>query len=289
MPRGLDHVVHVVRDLDMAGEVYDLLGFSVGARNRHPWGTQNRIVQAHGFFIELLEVSEPDLVPEPDESHFSFGAFNRDFLARNGQGLSMLAFESLDPAADKAQFDAAGLGGFEVSDFSRKPRRPEGAEAEVSFSLAFARDPAVPDVGFFSSLQHKPENFWNPDLQRHANGVTELSSVIAVAERPADHVALFEVLAGVTAMRAVDGWYIASTPRGRIEIMTRALFEQRYGGPAPAGTGLRLAALCFCVPGITSMRRGLAARRMIEEKIQGLIVVPPSACMGATLAFDRTE
>ena len=60
MPRGLDHVVHAVRDLDSAAELYRRLGFTVGARNRHAWGTHNRLVQFPGFFVELLAVEEPE-------------------------------------------------------------------------------------------------------------------------------------------------------------------------------------------------------------------------------------
>jgi hypothetical protein len=44
MPHGLDHIVHVVHDLDGAAEFYGRAGFTVGARNRHAWGTHNRIV-----------------------------------------------------------------------------------------------------------------------------------------------------------------------------------------------------------------------------------------------------
>ncbi|MGB8511504.1 MAG: VOC family protein, partial [Pseudolabrys sp.] len=54
MARGLDHIVHAVRDLDAAADLYRRLGFTVGARNKHPWGTYNHIVQLPGFFIELL-------------------------------------------------------------------------------------------------------------------------------------------------------------------------------------------------------------------------------------------
>src|SRR5256885_12438117 len=49
-----DHIVHAVHDLDAVGDAYARLGFTVGARNRHPWGTHNRIVQFPGVFIELL-------------------------------------------------------------------------------------------------------------------------------------------------------------------------------------------------------------------------------------------
>jgi Glyoxalase-like domain len=44
MPHGLDHIVHAIRDLDAAAEFYARAGFTVGARNRHAWGTHNRIV-----------------------------------------------------------------------------------------------------------------------------------------------------------------------------------------------------------------------------------------------------
>ena len=60
MARGLDHIVHAVRDLDAAAGLYRRLGFQVGSRNRHPraWGTQNHIVQLPGTFIELLTVAD---------------------------------------------------------------------------------------------------------------------------------------------------------------------------------------------------------------------------------------
>src|ERR1700694_4092624 len=58
MSRGLDHIVHAVADLDAAAALYRRLGFTVGARNVHAWGTHNHIVQLPGFFIELLAVQK---------------------------------------------------------------------------------------------------------------------------------------------------------------------------------------------------------------------------------------
>jgi catechol 2,3-dioxygenase-like lactoylglutathione lyase family enzyme len=104
--RGLDHIVHAVRDLDAAGEFYRRAGFTVGARNRHPWGTHNRIVQFPGFFVELIAVGEPELIVPPTARSFSFGDFTRSFLGRE-QGLSMLVLEGEDAAADVADFHRA--------------------------------------------------------------------------------------------------------------------------------------------------------------------------------------
>ena len=81
MPHGLDHIVHAVRDLDAAAEFYRRAGFTVGARNRHPWGTHNRIVQLKNCYIEILEVAEPEKIAPHGARSFSFGAFNRDFIA----------------------------------------------------------------------------------------------------------------------------------------------------------------------------------------------------------------
>jgi len=82
MPHGLDHIVHAVRDLDAAAEFYRDAGFTVGARNRHPWGTHNRIVQLKNCYIEILESPSLRRSCQHGARSFSFGAFNRDFLAR---------------------------------------------------------------------------------------------------------------------------------------------------------------------------------------------------------------
>ena len=74
MGGGIDHIVHAVRELDAAAELYRRMGFTVGARNRHFWGTHNYIVQLPGTFIELLTLAEllersdiltPGYVPPP--------------------------------------------------------------------------------------------------------------------------------------------------------------------------------------------------------------------------------
>ena len=81
MQRALDHIVHAVVDLDGAADFYRKLGFTVGARNRHSWGTHNHIVQLPGFFIELLTVAEPEKFGSDGFSTL-FARFNQSFLAR---------------------------------------------------------------------------------------------------------------------------------------------------------------------------------------------------------------
>jgi len=286
MPRGLDHVVHVVRDLEAAGELYDMLGFTVGTRNRHPWGTHNRLVQTPGFFMELLEIAEPELLTPPVEGVFSFGTFNQDFLSAVGSGLSMLVLEGRDPAADKLAFDAAGFGGFEVFDFARTGKRPDGSDVEVAFSLAYAQDPTSPHAGFFTCLQLKPENFWAPDLQRHMNGTVGVAGVVLVAADPAAHLDFVTTFVDAPFRRAVDGWHIAQTPRGAVDLMSHQLYAERFGVPAPTEPGLRLGAMRFAVEDIAKTRKRVASSRMSAEEIEDIIVVGPKSALGATLVFE---
>ena len=182
MARGLDHIVHAVRDLDAAAALYRDLGFTVGARNKHPWGTHNQIVQFPGFFIELLTLGDAGELGDDGFSQ-QFGVYNRDFAA-GLEGLSMLVLESKDADADVADFRSAGIAASDKMRFEREGKRPDGTPVHVAFSLAFARDKAAAQARCFTCQQHFPENFWNPAFQSHANGAAGIGDVVLVANEP---------------------------------------------------------------------------------------------------------
>ncbi len=200
--RHIDHVVVAVHDLDAAAAFHRRLGFQVGGRNRHPWGTENRLIQFASSFIELITIGDdPAAIPPHEGHHFSFGAFVRDYL-RDRQGLAMLALSSADAKGDAALFAARGIGAFEPFFFERKGRRPDGSETYVAFSLAFAADAGLPASSFFVCQQHFPQNFWNPDFQRHPNGATDIGAVSLAAPKPE---AFGEFLAAFTGCSLQDG------------------------------------------------------------------------------------
>ena len=242
VPRGLDHIVHAVRDLDAAARAYQRLGFTVGALNRHPWGTHNRIVQFPGFFIEILTLAEPDKL---DDDGFSerFGRFNGNFAERH-EGFSMLILESANATADAVDFRTAGIATSAALRFEREGRRPDGSPVKVAFSLAFAGDPEIPQIGMAVCQQHYPENFWNPAYQQHSNGATGVLGMVIVASEPARHARTFAAFAGTKADRKGPGEIQFATPRGDITLLTPAVFEDRFGVAAPdVSDAARLAAL----------------------------------------------
>ena len=281
--------MHAVRDLDAAGVLYRRLGFTVGARNRHDWGTHNLIVQFPSAFVELLEIGEPEKVPPHDRRFFSFGAFNRDYIAAR-EGLSMLVGKSFDARKDAASFETAGISGFDVFDFAREGKRPDGSAVKLAFSLAFARDPSSPDLGFFVCQHHYPENFWNPDFQRHANGASRIPGVVMVADNPTDHHIFLKAYTGVSDLHSSSLGVTARTENGDIEIMSPIAFRDQFGvTPQVSGEGMSLNAIRFAVADIGHAEATLAAGGIKPHRLVGRLVVPPDAAFGATLIFQAAN
>jgi catechol 2,3-dioxygenase-like lactoylglutathione lyase family enzyme len=286
MARGLDHVVHAVRDLDAAADLYRRLGFTVGARNRHPWGTHNHIVQLPGFFVELLSVGESESILAAGPHQFAFGEFTRRFLA-GGDGLAMLVLESADADADARAFRDAGIGDFDVLDFERDGKRPDGSVVKLGFSLAFATDRNAPDIGFFACQQHYPENFWDRAFQIHANTASGIAGLVLVAENPTDHHIFLSAFAGERELLATSSGIAVTTPRGVIQVMDPDAFRIHYGvEPPDVSRGGRLAALRVLVDDAAAARAVLGASAISVIDRVGGIVVAPRVAMGATIVVE---
>jgi hypothetical protein len=285
MLRGLDHIVHAVRDLEAGAELYRRLGFTVGARNRHPWGTHNHVVQLPGFFVEPLTVAEPEKLGT-DGFSINFGRFNQSFLARR-EGLSVLLLETGDAAADAASFHAAGIAASDALRFEREGTRPDGAKVKVGFSVAFARDRHAPGVGFGVCQQHFPENFWNPAFQRHPNTVSAIAGAVLVAENPSDLHIFLSAFTGERELQATSSGITAPTPRGDIKVMDPAAFANHFGVAAPdISGGARLAAMRFQVRDRAALMAALGAGGIAAISHMGTTVVDAVAAMGATLVFE---
>lgn len=287
MPRGIDHIVHAVRDLDAAVALYRGLGFTVGAGNRHSreWGTQNHIVQLPDTFIELLAVTAPDGIVPHGPRYFSFGAFNRDFLARE-QGLSMLVLKG-SGAPDVAEFAAQGIGDFALYEFERTGKRPDGTALTLGFSLAFAADPGMPDAGFFTCQhRHPPADFWNAEFQKHANGASGVAGIVAVAAEPERHRGFMEAFADGAAA-AIQGGFRIDTPHGVIETLTPEAFTGRFGVQAPdVSNGLRLAAIRFAVADAGLMQNISELAGIAGLYADNPAVIGAEDALGAVLVFE---
>ncbi len=286
MPRGLDHIVNAVHDLDAAAAFYERAGFSVGVRNVHPWGTHNRIVQLKDFFIEILSVAEPERIVPQGPRDFSFGAFHRDYLAHR-QGLSMLLLQSRDAAADARDFAAAGFGDFNVFEFARDGRRPDGSVVKLAFSLGFAVDPASPEAGFAVCQHHFPENFWNAALQRHGNGARAALAALLVADNPSDHHIFLSAVTGLRDLHSSSIGVVARSPHGDIEIMEPVSFRDQFGVlPVAAGEGARFVGLRIAVDDPGAVERLWQGHGLAFTRHGDRLVLRPEVAFGATLILE---
>ena len=182
-------------------------------------------------------------------------------------------------------FRAAGIGDFDVFDFEREGKRPDGSTVKVAFSLAFAQDKAAPDTGFFTCQQHYPENFWNPAFQQHANGVTGVAGVVFVAENPSDHHIFLKAFAGVSDLKATSAGIAIETPRGEIQVMDPAAYRLHFAvEPPDTSRGMRLAAIRFATRDMNLAREKAGAG---AKEQMGKLIVAPSAAHGAALVFER--
>ena len=285
MRRNIDHLVIAVRSLDAAKQFYERLGFRVGAPNLHPWGTRNRIIQIGEAFLELIEVAEPSLIPDHGAGAFSFGAFVRDYLSRR-EGLAMLVLTSRDAAADARAFDHAGIGSFDPFFFERLGRRPDGSETRVAFTLAFAQDPGTSGAGFFVCEHHHPENFWNPEFQRHPNGAVSVASATLVCEQPERHRCFLETFTSEHDTGEGGSNVALKLASARLDAVVSEDAARLFGSVEDDESGANFVAYGIGIRDLPALARQLDHEGMTYERIGSRIVVPASVAFGVAISFE---
>lgn len=286
MKRGIDHLVLCVSDLERAAALYQRLGFTVTPRAEHPWGTDNRLVQLNGCFLELLTVGRPELIPASSEQNFSFGAYNAEFLSRR-EGMSMLAFKSHDAQADRDEFAQRGLPPFENFHFERSATLPDGTSVRVAFTLAFATDPRMPEAAFFCCQQHAPQHFFKPQYQSHANGAETVDEVLMMAEDPMSLADFFCKIQERQSVETSSEGLVVHTPCGRILVQTRENAGQRLGGLDALGVTSNPSLIGFAirVPDLEQVASHLHSNCVPFESDAKSIRVSPNDAHGVFVEF----
>jgi hypothetical protein len=287
MPRRLDHLVICVHDLAQAAQDWQTLGFTLTPTGVHPFGTSNRLAMFENNYLELLAVTDAAAVPSAAPGHFSFAAHHQDFL-KTAEGMSMLAFHSTDAHADAAHFRATRLGAYAPFDFGRDAVLPGGDMARVGFSLAFATNPAMPGIAFFTCQQrHAPELFWKAEYQHHANGVVRVIEVVMSAPEPAQQRAFLERLTE-SAAKLVPGRLTVGQNGDRITVLGPSEMARRLPGCVADGSP-RFCATRLAVTDLDATGRALKNNGVAFQVIDNALQIPPAASHGLTLEFVEQE
>lgn len=278
--KAINHLVLAGHDLDALRELYAGLGFTLCPRAQHPFGTGNTVIQLHGAYLELLSVTRPEQIIEHEPGHFSFAAFNRDYLARH-EGFSMLVLGTENARADIKAWSAAGLTTYEPFDFSRKAAMPDGEEITIGFSLAQTSTAEAPWFGHFACQHLRPDYYAQPQYMQHANTARAVADVWIVADRAAQialHVAAF--VGGRGTPEA--GTITFATPSGKIVLCNPDSFAAAFGvAPPHFDDGPHLAGLTIACESLDHLReRGL-------DQVGNRLVLPPARAHGVALGFSR--
>lgn len=287
--RGIDHLVLCVEDLNAARKLYSDLGFKVTPTAQHPFGTANSIVQLADFsFLELLAVEDASKIVPAEQGHFSFGGFNKAFIEQGPkEGFSMLVLDSLDAAADLAEFKSANLQTYEPFGFSRNARLPDGSDVTVAFSLTFVTHEDMPQAAFFTCQQHAPEHFWKAEYQRHANMATGLAEVIVLADQPLNYTEFFQSFVGSDEVTAWDDGFTVQTGRGALSVMSPLEWRKHFPDSfAPdLAQGPRLAAYRVAVDDVEAVHECLRATETTRLNYGRGVAIPPNEAFGVTIEF----
>ena len=226
MPRGIDHLVIAVRDLDAARAAYQRLGFTLTPEARHPFGTKNSLVQLDGAFLELVAVADPALIPEPTAQRFSFAAFNRDFLARR-EGLSMLVLRSRDANLDHAAFATRGLRVFEPGPLRTNRPGPRRQRTAGRLHDDLHRRQAPPRGRLLHLPAPLPGEFLAAGLstprQRRAE---RIEAAVMVARDPADFHEFLTHFTGVHDMVSTSLGIEIDTGAGKVAVLSPVAYQR---------------------------------------------------------------
>ncbi len=286
MTRGIDHLVLCVNDLKNGRSLYEALGFTLTPQAQHPFGTGNVIVQLDGCFLEILSVTRPDDIPPERDGHFNFASFNRDFLS-NREGMSMLVLDSTDETHDRTAFQDAGLHIYAPFTFQRQQTLPGGDTATVGFSLTFADDPdALPGLAFFTCKQWRPDLFWKPDYQTHANGAVTATEVFMVADDPSAAIPFLTGFTGAAAVEHADRVRF-ETSRGAISVFRPDAFDAIYTGSISDRRGSMpcFAGFEIAVPDLSVVADRVTAAGLSLHRNGDTAWVHPNDAHGCVIAF----
>jgi hypothetical protein len=189
--------------------------------------------------------------------------------------------------ADREEFITRGLPPFENVHFARLATFPDGSQAQVAFTLAFAVDPGMPEATFFCCQQHAPQYFWRSDYQIHANGATAIDEVFMVAETPSALADFFAKVQERDCIARHGDRLRVHTPRGVITVLTPAEAGDRFRRRDLAGFPASPYFLGFAVrvPDADRVVTQLRAIGAPFETSTGSVCIGPQEAFGVLIEF----
>lgn len=286
-PRALDHCVLPTADLVVAASRLGVLGFTVAPKGVHPFGTANRCVYfSDGTFLEPLATHDQQRVAEAKRAGNVFVARYDEYRSgRSAEGFSALVFASGDAAADHAGFVEARRSAGAMLEFSREAVDAFGNTGVASFRLAFAADRHAPDCLLFTCERVNAPAIDRSGLQRHANGVTAIRSIVLTARIPEEFEAFLHTASGARAV-AANGSLTMRMANCAIQIVKPDAFLAAFDHPS-AREDLQARAIVFEVANLPATESHLVSSNIKYRTVDRRLIIDPAPGQGAIFVFEE--
>jgi catechol 2,3-dioxygenase-like lactoylglutathione lyase family enzyme len=274
-PRGIDHGVILVRDLDRAAAQYRRLGFTLTPRGHHSGlGSSNHCAMFENRdYLELLGLAR-ERGRRP---------FYEEFL-RTREGIVGLAFRTADARAVRERLAADGFNPPQPIAFGR-PVETAGVTRDARFVTTEADAKTTDGARLFFCQHETPELVWLPDALAHSNGVTGILALVVFDEdaRLANTCARLTQ----TPLERDGDMHLLRLGAHRLEFLSPALAADRFAGDPllgasrPALAGVRLKTADLATAERLLRAAGVAARRSSDR-----LTISSADALGAVLELS---
>lgn len=228
----LDHVGWFVRDLAVAGRMFERLGFVLTAYMEHrnatpgggsePAGTANRCAMLERGYLEIL-IAMPG-------SETPLAAQFRAAITRY-EGVHLMAFTGADAEVERERLAEAGFDPQPVINLRRPISLEAGGGGIAAFSVVRTSPQLMPEGRIQFLAQKTPDLVWQSGLIARDNAIEALTGILVVAVDVAEAAARYSRFTGRNAHPTPDGGAVILLERGCIAFAGPRL-ASTYSGAA---------------------------------------------------------
>lgn len=279
--RALDHFLVVVADLEDACQRYQQLGFTVVPPQQHKnVGSANCVIHFQNTYFELFGQVDKIRLPQW-----------RDFYMERlslGEGMGNISFTAAKLTDEQVRLRRQGLTIFEPISAKRDVPLPSGAVLETDSESVYTDNNGRAYLSPFFSEHRKLDAIFVPELQTHANTVTDLIGVVAVSDEVDGDTAYFRTLAEVQTVSQIQGGLRLMLAKGHyVDILASHAVDDLYGPLATYALekGGMVVGLVCKTKDLSAARSVLSANNVPMHHHNNTLIVPHSAARGIFLSF----
>ncbi|WP_310620190.1 hypothetical protein [Flexibacterium corallicola] len=236
MAIALKNIIKTVSSMDEAVKQWTMLGFSVENISSLTSDNNYHQISLKNVTIQLFSEKKNSAQPIPFHEKSALRSYLQN-ASKSSLHRTELSFSSQDIQRDYAALNTAGFGDY----VDRRLLQPDNSNQAACL---FSRDPLTSEISFSSHSFSNTKTQLDSALATHSNGAEDISSIVLVADNPADHHEYLKALTGSKSARLSSLGLELETGNVSIQVLSPSAYKALYDLAAPNNTqGLQLAAI----------------------------------------------